>query len=80
MLNLAATPIDVTGNAPVDSVKMTFGGIEGTGSILITKQYKSDLTSSRETYNAAPVYLTFTNSGQAPSKAHCSQPTTTLAN
>lgn len=68
MLNLAATPIDVTGNAPVDSVKMTFGGIEGTGSILITKQYKSDLTSSRETYNAAPVYLTFTNSGTSAFK------------
>lgn len=68
MLNLAATPIDVTGNAPVDSVKMTFGGIEGTGSILITKQYKSDLTSSREAYNAAPVYLTFTNSGTSAFK------------
>lgn len=68
MLNLAATPIDVTGNAPVDSVKMTFGGIEGTGSILITKQYKSDLTSSREAYNAAPVYLTFTNSGTSTFK------------
>lgn len=68
MLNLAATPIDVTGNAPVDSVKMTFGGIEGTGSILITKQYKSELTSSREAYNAAPVYLTFTNSGTSAFK------------
>lgn len=68
MLNLAATPIDVTGNAPVDSVKMTFGGIEGTGSILITKQYKSDLTSSREAYNAAPVYLTFKNSGTSAFK------------
>lgn len=68
ILNLAATPIDVTGNAPVDSVKMTFGGIEGTGSILITKQYKSDLTSSREAYNAAPVYLTFTNSGTSAFK------------
>lgn len=68
MLNLAATPIDVTGSAPVDSVKMTFGGIEGTGSILITKQYKSDLTSSREAYNAAPVYLTFTNSGTSTFK------------
>jgi len=68
ILNLAATPIDVTGSAPVDSVKMTFGGIEGTGSILITKQYKSDLTSSRETYNAAPVYLTFTNSGTSTFK------------
>lgn len=68
MLNLAATPIDVTGNAPVDSVKMTFGGIEGTGSILITKQYKSDLTSSREAYNAAPVDLTFTNSGTSTFK------------
>lgn len=68
MLNLAATPIDVTGSAPVDSVKMTFGGIEGTGSILITKQYKSDLTSSREAYNAAPVYLTFTNSGTSAFK------------
>ena len=68
MLNLAATPIDVTGNAPVDSVKMTFGGIEGIGSILITKQYKSDLTSSREAYNAAPVYLTFTNSGTSAFK------------
>lgn len=68
ILNLAATPIDVTGSAPVDSVKMTFGGIEGTGSILITKQYKSDLTSSREAYNAAPVYLTFTNSGTSAFK------------
>lgn len=68
MLNLAATPIDVTGSAPVDSVKMTFGGIEGTGSILITKQYKSKLTSSREAYNAAPVYLTFTNSGTSAFK------------
>lgn len=68
MLNLAATPIDVTGSAPVDSVKMTFGGIEGTGSILITKQYKSDLTSSREAYNAAPVDLTFTNSGTSAFK------------
>lgn len=68
ILNLAATPIDVTGSAPVDSVKMTFGGIEGTGSILITKQYKSDLTSSRETYNVAPVDLTFTNSGTSTFK------------
>lgn len=68
MLNLAATPIDVTGSAPVDSVKMTFGGIEGTGSILITKQYKSELTSSREAYNAAPVDLTFTNSGTSAFK------------
>lgn len=68
ILNLAATPIDVTGSAPVDSVKMTFGGIEGTGSILITKQYKSDLTSSREAYNAAPVDLTFTNSGTSAFK------------
>lgn len=68
ILNLAATPIDVTGSAPVDSVEMTFGGIEGTGSILITKQYKSDLTSSREAYNAAPVYLTFTNSGTSTFK------------
>lgn len=68
ILNLAATPIDVTGSAPVDSVKMTFGGIEGTGSILITKQYKSDLTSSREAYNVAPVDLTFTNSGTSAFK------------
>ncbi len=68
ILNLAATPIDVTGSAPVDSVKMTFGGIEGTGSILITKQYKSDLTSSREAYNVAPVDLTFTNSGTSTFK------------
>lgn len=68
ILNLAATPIDVTGSAPVDSVKMTFGGIEGTGSILITKQYKSKLTSSREAYNAAPVDLTFTNSGTSTFK------------
>lgn len=68
MLNLAATPIDVTGTAPVGSVKMTFGGIEGTGPILITKQFKTAHTSSKEAYDAAPVDLTFTNSGTSAFK------------
>ncbi len=68
MLNLAATPIDVTGTAPVDSVKMTFGGMEGNSSIFITKKFTENLTPNKETYNAAPVDLTFTNSGTSAFK------------
>ena len=80
ILNLAATPIDVTGSAPVDSVKMTFGGIEGTGSILITNN-TNQTSQAPEKHTTPHLYISHSQiPEQAPSKAHCSQQTTTPEN
>lgn len=63
IINLAANVVDIWDPKCIDSVNLSFGGLEGDSSIFITKKFSEDITTNKETYNAAPVYLTFTNSG-----------------
>lgn len=68
IINLASNVIDIWDAKCIDSVNLSFGGMEGNSSIFITKKFTQDLTPNKETYNAAPVYLTFTNSGTSAFK------------
>ena len=68
IINLASNVIDIWDAKCIDSVNLSFGGMEGNSSIFITKKFTQDLTPNKETYNAAPVYLTFTNSGTSTFK------------
>lgn len=68
IINLASNVIDIWDPKCIDSVNLSFGGMEGNSSIFITKKFTQDLTPNKETYNAAPVYLTFTNSGTSTFK------------
>lgn len=68
IINLAANVVDIWDPKCIDSVNLSFGGMEGNSSIFITKKFTQDLTPNKETYNAAPVYLTFTNSGTSTFK------------
>lgn len=68
IINLASNVIDIWDPKCIDSVNLSFGGMEGNSSIFITKKFTQDLTPNKETYNAAPVYLTFTNSGTSAFK------------
>lgn len=68
IINLAANVVDIWDPKCIDSVNLSFGGLEGDSSIFITKKFTQDLTPNKETYNAAPVYLTFTNSGTSTFK------------
>lgn len=68
IINLASNVIDIWDPKCIDSVNLSFGGLEGDSSIFITKKFSEDLTPNKETYNAAPVYLTFTNSGTSTFK------------
>ena len=68
IINLAANVVDIWDAKCIDSVNLSFGGMEGNSSIFITKKFTQDLTPNKETYNAAPVYLTFTNSGTSTFK------------
>lgn len=68
IINLAANVVDIWDPKCIDSVNLSFGGLEGDSSIFITKKFTQDLTPNKETYNAAPVYLTFTNSGTSAFK------------
>lgn len=68
IINLASNVIDIWDPKCIDSVNLSFGGLEGDSSIFITKKFTQDLTPNKETYNAAPVYLTFTNSGTSTFK------------
>lgn len=68
IINLAANVVDIWDPKCIDSVNLSFGGLEGDSSIFITKKFSEDLTPNKETYNAAPVYLTFTNSGTSTFK------------
>ena len=61
IINLAANVVDIWDPKCIDSVNLSFGGLEGDSSIFI-------ITTNKETYNAAPVYLTFTNSGTSTFK------------
>ena len=68
IINLAANIVDIWDPKCIDSVNLSFGGLEGDSSIFITKKFSEDITTNKETYNAAPVYLTFTNSGTSAFK------------
>ena len=68
IINLAANVVDIWDPKCIDSVNLSFGGLEGDSSIFITKKFSEDITTNKETYNAAPVYLTFTNSGTSTFK------------
>lgn len=68
IINLAANVVDIWDPKCIDSVNLSFGGLEGDSSIFITKKFSEDITTNKETYNAAPVYLTFTNSGTSAFK------------
>lgn len=68
IINLASNVIDIWDAKCIDSVNLSFGGMEGDSSIFITKKFSEDITTNKETYNAAPVYLTFTNSGTSAFK------------
>lgn len=68
IINLAANVVDIWDPKCIDSVNLSFGGLEGDSSIFITKKFSEDITSNKETYNAAPVDLTFTNSGTSTFK------------
>lgn len=68
IINLASNVIDIWDAKCIDSVNLSFGGMEGNSSIFITKKFTQNLTPNKETYNAAPVYLTFTNSGTSTFK------------
>lgn len=68
IINLAANVVDIWDPKCIDSVNLSFGGMEGDSSIFITKKFSEDITTNKETYNAAPVYLTFTNSGTSAFK------------
>lgn len=68
IINLASNVIDIWDPKCIDSVNLSFGGLEGDSSIFITKKFSEDITTNKETYNAAPVYLTFTNSGTSAFK------------
>lgn len=68
IINLASNVIDIWDAKCIDSVNLSFGGMEGNSSIFITKKFSEDITTNKETYNAAPVYLTFTNSGTSAFK------------
>ena len=68
IINLAANVVDIWDPKCIDSVNLSFGGLEGDSSIFITKKFSEDITTNKETYNAAPVDLTFTNSGTSAFK------------
>lgn len=68
IINLAANVVDIWDPKCIDSVNLSFGGLEGDSSIFITKKFSEDITTNKEAYNAAPVYLTFTNSGTSAFK------------
>ena len=68
IINLAANVVDIWDPKCIDSVNLSFGGLEGDSSIFITKKFSEDITTNKETYNAAPVDLTFTNSGTSTFK------------
>lgn len=68
IINLAANVVDIWDPKCIDSVNLSFGGLEGDSLIFITKKFSEDITTNKETYNAAPVYLTFTNSGTSAFK------------
>lgn len=68
IINLAANVVDIWDPKCIDSVNLSFGRLEGDSSIFITKKFSEDITTNKETYNAAPVYLTFTNSGTSTFK------------
>ena len=68
IINLAANVVDIWDPKCIDSVNLSFGGLEGDSSIFITKKFSENITTNKETYNAAPVYLTFTNSGTSAFK------------
>lgn len=68
IINLAANVVDIWDPKCIDNVNLSFGGLEGDSSIFITKKFSEDITTNKETYNAAPVYLTFTNSGTSAFK------------
>lgn len=68
IINLAANVVDIWDPKCIDSVNLSFGGLEGDSSIFITKKFSEDITTNKEAYNAAPVDLTFTNSGTSAFK------------
>lgn len=68
IINLAANVVDIWDPKCIDSVNLSFGGLEGDSSIFITKKFSEDITTNKEAYNAAPVDLTFTNSGTSTFK------------